>query len=932
MSGDYSRIAFDAHLDDLGVLIEQGRPLSDRDWSDLVLQLTRRIQAGTLDTLGAAVVPVQTPDGFEVQAAGGELTIGRGRIYVDGLLAENHGRPPDGGTYDWDPRLAELFGSEPLDYDQQPYYPNPPALPTGGSHLAYVDVWTREVNRFIRPEMIEPALGIDTSTRLQTVWQVKLLSLGESGATCATPLDQIPGWLPDHAPSAGRLSVTTVAVPGQPDPCLVSPPAGSKYTGLENQLYRLEIHTGGPPGTATFLWSRDNASVEAAVLEIPSLTQIVVDSVGKDEVLRFSDGDWVEITDDWLELHGLPGVLRKIKTGGGVDDATRTITLDAPLPSGQFPTDSEHLPAADRHTRIRRWDQKHKILDGTGAEIQDLDAQTSDGSITVPAGGVQVLLEHNIVASFSVQPTGGEFRTGDYWVFAARAADASVEELDAAPPRGIHHHYAKLAVVTFPDGEDDCRTFWPPAQTQPPVVEGDQCACTVCVTPAAHASGDLTVQMAIDQVIERGGGTVCLDVGVYALQQPLQVSGAQSLHVAGHGVASRLQGTGSLVRVTESRDVTLKSMALVSRPPQGTTPDAVLALASSTDVRGRELFVTVANDMAGWSAVGLSGALAGVSLCGCELSAPLGIRGGDETGLETGLTDLRIEDNTFDCQTSAVVLESVTVHQFVSHIRGNRVTGCSGPAVVLTGAAVPDHSLHVSGNSLTVDGSGIVAALDGVRIVDNDVRQAVEAGGEALANGIHLLPGVADDDSLDHVQIHGNLVAGFAGAGVLIEAPRVRSATIKQNRIERTSGGIVFEGAQELIQVAIENNQLSDIRGAGLRAESLEGEASLATSGNQVSTAGADPAVLLLFGRGTQVFADNQCRRAEAGDAADVVLGGDTMIVTSNRVTAGALSLDLRADERRYTAVGNVCAGRIIVKNGGPLPQPWRPLNLENVT
>ena len=65
---------------------------------------------------------------------------------------------------------------------------------------------------------------------------------------------------------------------------------------------------------------------------------------------------------------------------------------------------------------IRRHD-----LNAAGVEIQDLDDASADGTITVPADGTQVLLEHNIVVSFSVEPTTGEFRSGDYWVFAARA-------------------------------------------------------------------------------------------------------------------------------------------------------------------------------------------------------------------------------------------------------------------------------------------------------------------------------------------------------------------------------------------------------------------------------------------------------------------------------------------------------------------------------
>jgi hypothetical protein len=122
-----------------------------------------------------------------------------------------------------------------------------------------------------------------------------------------------------------------------------------------------------------------------------------------------------------------------------------------------------------------------------------------------------------------------------------------------------------------------------------------------------------------------------------------------------------------------------------------------------------------------------------------------------------------------------------------------------------------------------------------------------------------------------------------------------------------------------------------DIAGPGIRAEGPEMPATLATTGNQITTIGAEPAVLLVFGAGTQVFANNQCQRLEAGEEADVVLGGDTVIVTSNRMEGTGLSLDVRAEERRYTVVGNICGGKIIVKNA-PLPAPWKPLNLESVT
>jgi hypothetical protein len=41
-------------------------------------------------------------------------------------------------------------------------------------------------------------------------------------------------------------------------------PAASKYSGAENQLYRVEMHRSGAAGEAKFKWSRDDGSVAAA--------------------------------------------------------------------------------------------------------------------------------------------------------------------------------------------------------------------------------------------------------------------------------------------------------------------------------------------------------------------------------------------------------------------------------------------------------------------------------------------------------------------------------------------------------------------------------------------------------------------------------------------------------------------------------------------
>src|SRR3954447_2315364 len=488
MGADVSRVRFDPLRDFAGVVLQQGRLLLDADFNEYVAILERRLRAETVDLTsfgpdpdqaGESWVPRQTPDGFRVTAAGGNLTIGRGRMYVDGLLAENHGVGPPG----FDPLLSEPTRTQDTPYAQQPYWPSPsPALPTSGTHLAYLDVWEREVTQLEDPDLVEIAVGVDTTARTQTAWQVRLLSnVGNAG--CDTDDDQIPSWLDVIRPSAGRLTVDTIDVRPGDDPCELPPSGG--YRGLENQAYRVEIHAGGAPGTATFKWSRDNGSVAIPAVEMVSPTVLRLASIGKDDVLRISTGDWVEILDDNYELGQKLGEIRKVT----VDDAERTITFAGALPADIQPASAQQ--AADRHLRVRRWDQAGVVRDGNGAQLVDLDQPGATGVITVPASGAtQVQLESGVVVSFSIAAGGsGRFRPGDYWIFAARTADTSVEELAAAPPLGVHHHYARLGFVTFPAGQTDCRRLWPPLGDG-----GDGCDCTVCVTPESHSSGQLTIQ------------------------------------------------------------------------------------------------------------------------------------------------------------------------------------------------------------------------------------------------------------------------------------------------------------------------------------------------------------------------------------------------------------------------------------------------------
>jgi Family of unknown function (DUF6519) len=538
MSSDFSRLPFDPRLDYAGVLLQQGRPLTDWDWNAQLAQANRRQQATTMDILGPdlggrAIVPETTPHGFELSITGGMLTVARGRVYVDGLLVENHGLVDANTGPAWDPTLAEEYGTAPLRYigsdatlnDQQPWLRQPPPLPTtGGPYLVYLDVWQREVTQFTDPALVDVALGVDTTSRLQTVWQLKILPQELGTQTCDTPLSDLPGWDPLNAPSAGLLSTSVVAFTSS-DPCLIPP--GGGYKGQENQLYRVEIHTPGAPGTATFCWSRDNASVEARVLEIVDARTLALDSLGKDAVLGFSVGDWIELSDEWRELANLPGDLFQI-ADNGIDDATRRVTVTADM----TPAWPIAKPDVLRRTRIRRWDQQGPVLKSDGTTwVADLVA--AGGAITVPPAGTTLVLENGVSVAFDVAEAGGAFHVGDWWVFAARAADASLEILDHAPPRGIHHHYGKLGTISggaIPAVLGDCRLPWPPMVQ---AASGTDCACTVCV-----AQGD-NLQTAIDSLPAQGG-QLCLAAGTWLLAAPVLVRSRKRIVISGAGPATRI--------------------------------------------------------------------------------------------------------------------------------------------------------------------------------------------------------------------------------------------------------------------------------------------------------------------------------------------------------------------------------------------------------
>src|SRR5258708_33319788 len=158
MSGDYTRWSFDPTKNFSEVFKQQGRVDLDADWNESAEISDRRWRAETIDIIGRAIVPMSTSDAFNIRPTGpGQFTIGIGRMYVDGLLAECHGLPPS----KYDDSLGEVMGTAPVPVNQQPYYPVPAPLPSGAgaTYLSYLDVSHPAVTLSEDPSIREKALG-----------------------------------------------------------------------------------------------------------------------------------------------------------------------------------------------------------------------------------------------------------------------------------------------------------------------------------------------------------------------------------------------------------------------------------------------------------------------------------------------------------------------------------------------------------------------------------------------------------------------------------------------------------------------------------------------------------------------------------------------------------------------------------------------------
>ncbi len=541
---------------------------------------------------------------------------------------------------------------------------------------------------------------------------------------------------------------------------------------------------GQPGGSATFKWSRDNASIGSRVASVISASELELESLGRDEVLRFNTGDFVEILDDVREFAQLGGEMRSIT----VANATRRITLSAPLPADMLPAafPDSTFPAAQparasleparRGAGDRQQRRDHGVPGSVRAGIQRPHQGAGRGyhaAARERRDGELRLHRHR--RAFAPATTGCSPRAPPMrpWRFSTRRA-----------PRGIHHHYARLGFWDAGTNTEptDCRHHWPPTGG------GDDCACTQCVTPESHASGQLTIEEAVNRVRETGG-TVCLKAGQYALRAAVPVGNARSVRIRGEGIDTMLLAPAGAFAIDTGIAVAIENLAMTTT---GKLP--AISVRSGFGISLHDLFIVVANPDAPAAAVALSGVVFDLAICNNWISAPFGIRALDSTAPEAfhflTTSSLRIENNVFLCERQAITFaghrlapaghEHPWQRDFELPRSRHRHAGLG--AAGLGGTHHRQHAQrqrprHQLRHELQLD------------------RGQPRDRGRSGQSPAHRAPGSRSTSASiprgsDQCQLLANQVSGFPDAGILINAP-VQDLICKLNIIENCGNGIL---------------------------------------------------------------------------------------------------------------------------------------------
>jgi hypothetical protein len=512
MKGDFSRIRFNPKKQYTAVLGQQGRLSVDADGNEQCAIDGYLRGTETVDVVGEYGGPIHDA-GFAISVEQTEILIGAGRYYVEGLMCENrqNNLPYDSQPYLIYPspvdstlisELAQQGGAiqvflqvwQRLVTALDDPCLHEPALGQADTTARVQTVW-RVVADLIQssspagsqpagatssqpapPSGLSIAKAVAGGAAVKKAVKVSALSaktnLNQEIASVGNKVSGIAGLninasagvagsAPSPAPDcctqmySGTVTNSTgtmAAMTGQgSSDCSCQPIPAAGYTGLENQLYRVEIHQPGDQTGATLKWSRENGSVVVAIQSVNG-AKVMVDSLGPDVNLGFQPNEWVEISDDsylFGQTPNQPGLFYQILS---VDPTGPSITMTTPV----VPVD------ATLNGRVRRWDQSGSAAASTG--------------IPLPVG-TWLTLENGIQISF--RP--GTYQSGDFWTIPARTATGTIDWPPCGsdgntfqPPHSIVVYNAPLACIHWdatkgqPVVESCRRIFSPLTELTPP--------------------------------------------------------------------------------------------------------------------------------------------------------------------------------------------------------------------------------------------------------------------------------------------------------------------------------------------------------------------------------------------------------------------------------------------------------------------------------
>jgi hypothetical protein len=434
--GDYSRFPSGLSGHYSGVLAQQGRLLLDAELNEqnaILLDYLRRLTtdlvgpfAGPTYSAGFAVDPVVQDGKYRA------VRLRRGHYYVYGLRCE---APAPHQSAEEELAIGE---------HEAPF-------------VVYLVVWEQSVSAIQAPQLIDPALSAgvpDTTRRSQVRWLPvagRRLPAREEDLTEMNP-ELIIGAFHEYNTDLRRRPTLGARAHsgGEPEPGPATAPVPWGYRGVENQLYRVEIHHGGDADEATFKWSRDNGSVEFGLESLGEpdgngVRTATLQRVWYDSRRGLEVGDWVELVDDRWVPFGTPAALMQVQ---GISLAARQVMLQD--------TDAHRDFDPALHPLLRRWDQQP---DGQ-APNHGIPLQQAVRRWFELEDGVQIRFE---------APAALHWR-GDFWLIPARTATRGVlwpQSRDvepaplAIPAEGPARYLAPLALLRPPpDGLVDLRVLF----------------------------------------------------------------------------------------------------------------------------------------------------------------------------------------------------------------------------------------------------------------------------------------------------------------------------------------------------------------------------------------------------------------------------------------------------------------------------------------